>query len=156
MIGRMYQSILAVHSWLRWITLLMAIGATLSALRPVDAAATQPPGRWWDTLFMLTVDLQMAAGLFLYFGLSPATTLAMNNLRLAMSNPALRFWAVEHAGGMLAALILVRVGRVLAMNAPNPRAAQRRRLVCFAAATILMLAVIPWPGVMNGRPLFRW
>jgi hypothetical protein len=156
MIGRMYQTMLFVHSWLRWATLVMAIGATISALRPVAPDATRAPGRWWDTLFMLAVDLQMAAGLFLYFGLSPATKVAMNNIGAAMGNPSLRFWAIEHAGGMFVALILVRVGRVLALNARTAAAAQKRRLVCFALATGVMLLVIPWPGFMNGRPLVRW
>lgn len=156
MIARMYQTALAIHSWLRWLTLLMAIGAVISAARRLPPGATRAPGRWWDTLLMLAVDLQMAAGLFLYFGLSPATRIAMTNLGMAMRNPSLRFWAVEHAGAMFAALILVRVGRVMALNAASPAAAQKRRLICFSLATVLMLLAIPWPGAMNGRPLFRW
>lgn len=152
----MYLTVLTIHSWLRWATLFMAVGATLNALRPpVDATAAPRAGRWWDSLFMLSVDLQMLAGLVLFFGLSPSTKLAMTNLDAAMRNPGLRFWTIEHAGGMFAALVLVRVGRVLAMNAKTPEAARRRRLVCFALATVLMLAAIPWPGVTNGRPLFR-
>lgn len=151
----MYATVLTVHSWLRWFTLVMAAGAILSALRPVPSGATRPPGRWWDTFLMLAVDLQMAAGLVLYFGLSPATRLAMTNLGMAMRNPSIRFWAIEHAGAMFAALALVRVGRILALNAATPQAAQRRRLICFALATAAMLASIPWPGLMNGRPLFR-
>jgi hypothetical protein len=31
-----------------------------------------------------------------------------------------------------------------------------RLLVCFALATIAMLAAIPWPGMPAGRPLFRF
>ena len=152
----MYLAVLTVHSWLRWATLVMAIGATLNALRPMVAGSAKPPGRWWDSLFMLAVDLQMLAGLALYFGLSPTTTLAMNNVGAAMRNPGMRFWAVEHAGAMFAALVLVRVGRVLAMNARTPAASRRRRVTCFALATLVMLVAIPWPGMANGRPLFRW
>lgn len=152
----MYLTVLTIHSWLRWATLVMAVGATLNAFRPAGTSAGRGPGRWWDSLLMLAVDLQMLAGLVLYFGLSPATTTAMNNVSAAMRNPGMRFWAVEHAFGMFAALVLVRVGRVLAMNAKSPDAGRRRRAVCFALATALMLLAIPWPGFMNGRPLFRW
>lgn len=152
----MYQTALLVHSWLRWLTIVMAVGAILSAARRVPEGPGPRPGKWWDTLFMLGVDLQMAAGLALYFGLSPATRVAMTNISLAMRNPALRFWAIEHAGGMFAALILVRVGRVLALNAPTVAAAQKRRLICFSIALLIILLVIPWPGQLNGRPLFRW
>ena len=151
----MYSVVLTIHSWMRWITLGLAIAATMNATRPAVAGATSPAGRWWDTLLMLAVDLQVFVGLVLYFGLSPFTKEAMTNVRLAMSNPALRFWAVEHAGGMFAAVVLVRMGRVMAANAATPTAARNRRLACFAIATLGMLLSIPWPGLANGRPLFR-
>jgi hypothetical protein len=144
-----------IHSWLRWITLLLALAATLNALRPAAATGARLPGRWWDTFFMLAVDLQVVAGLVLYFGLSPFTRQAMQDIGAAMRNPAMRFWAVEHGGAMFVAVILVRMGRVLAINAPTPRRARNRRLTCFALATLLMIAATPWPGLANGRPLFR-
>jgi len=148
--------VLMVHSWLRWFTLVMAVGATANALRPIPVAATRPPGKWWDTFLMLAVDLQMLAGLVLYFGLSPFTQQAMTDFRAAMAVPALRFWSVEHAGAMFGALVLVRAGRVLALNAPDLQTGRRRRLICFAVALVVMLAAVPWPGLANGRPLFRW
>jgi hypothetical protein len=53
-------------------------------------------------------------------------------------------------------LLTVRVARVLALNAPTPEVAQRRRLVWFVISTVVILAAIPWPMLANGRPLFRW
>ena len=151
----MYSAVLTIHSWLRWITLILALAATLNAARrPVPGEPTLP-GRGWDTGFMLAVDLQLLFGLMLYFGLSPFTKEALMNMALAMQTPALRFWAVEHAGGMLLAVVLVRVGRILAANSPSPAQARTRRLTCFALATVAMLASIPWPGLANGRPFFR-
>lgn len=152
----MYTTALAVHSWLRWITLFLALTATANAARPALQRPGAPlPGRWWDTLLMLAVDLQVLVGLALYFGLSPFTQLAMQDFGAAIHNPAMRFWAFEHALGMVAAVVLVRAGRVLALNAASPASARRRRLTCFALATVLMLAAIPWPGLANGRPLLR-
>jgi hypothetical protein len=152
----MYAVVLTIHSWMRWLTLAMAAAATLNASRPVVEGTSTPPGRWWDTFLMLAVDLQVFFGLVLYFGLSPFTKEAMQNVSLAMTNPALRFWAVEHAGGMFLSVVLVRTGRVLAANAKTPAAARNRRFVCFAIATMGMLVSIPWPGLPNGRPLFRF
>ena len=60
------------------------------------------------------------------------------------------------AAGMLLVLVLVRVGRIGAMNASTPEAARRRRLFGFAAALALMLVAMPWPGLSHGRPWFRW
>ena len=150
----MYSVVLLIHSWLRWVTLLLGLAATASAFRRPQADGSLP-GRRWDSFFMAAVDLQVLFGLTLYFGLSPFTKTAMTNLGQAMRNPGLRFWAVEHALGMVLAVILVRVGRILALNAKTPGAARMRRLACFAIATLVMLASIPWPGLANGRPLFR-
>jgi hypothetical protein len=151
----MYSVVLTIHSWMRWLTLMFAVAATLSAFRRPAHGIARLPGRWWDTLFMLAVDLQVLFGVVLYFGLSPFTKVAMTNIKATMGNPALRFWAVEHAGGMFAAVVLVRMGRVLAANAATPSAARNRRLACFAMATVGMVVSIPWPGLANGRPLFR-
>jgi hypothetical protein len=150
-----YTTVLTIHSWLRWVTLLLAVAATVNALRPHKGRITPLPGRWWDTLLMLAVDLQVLIGILLYFGLSPFTRLAIQDIGTAMRVPAMRFWAIEHAAGMAAAVVLVRTGRVLAMNAASADSARRRRLICFAVATLLMIAVTPWPGLANGRPLFR-
>ena len=151
----MYSAVLTIHSWMRWITLVLAICATVNAFRQPQGTGERLPGRWWDTFFMLAVDLQVLFGLVLYFGLSPFTQQAMTNIGLAMRTPALRFWALEHAGGMFAAVILVRVGRIMAANAKDLALARTRRLVFFALATVVMLGSIPWPGLANGRPLFR-
>jgi hypothetical protein len=151
----MYSTMLAVHSWMRWLTLFLAVATTANALRQPAAEGAPLPGRWWDTFFMMAVDLQVLFGLVLYFGLSPFTKQAMEDFAGAMKTPGLRFWAVEHAGGMFIAVLLVRMGRVLANNAKTPTSARNRRLICFALATLLMIASIPWPGLANGRPLFR-
>ena len=56
---------------------------------------------------------------------------------------------------MFVAVILAHVGRVLGRKAKTPSAKRTRLLVCFGLSTLLMLVGTPWPGMMNGRPLFR-
>jgi hypothetical protein len=150
-----YSNVLTIHSWLRWVTLVLAVIATTNAMRPHRGDGTPLPGRYWDTLLMLAVDMQVLFGVLLYFGLSPFTHAAMEDVGAALRNPATRFWAFEHAGAMAVAVVLVRTGRVMAMNASSAASARTRRLVPFAIATVLMLAATPWPGLPNGRPLFR-
>ena len=77
------------------------------------------------------------------------------NFSGAMKDPALRFWAVEHITMMMAAVVLVHVGRVLARKAVTPAAKRVRLLLCFGLATLLMILATPWPGMTSGRPLFR-
>jgi hypothetical protein len=151
-----YFPVLNIHSWLRWITLLLAIGATFNALRADHDLSRKPPGRQWDTFFMLALDLQVLFGLLLYFGLSPLTKFAMNNPGNVWESPPLRFWALWHLGAMLLATTLVRVGRVLAITATTPASRRQRRFLFFALTTLAILAGIPWPGLSNGRPLFRF
>jgi hypothetical protein len=152
----MYANVLLIHNWLRWFTLVMCIGAVFYAARPVRSDSGDLPGKTWDVYLMLAVDLQMLTGLVLYFGLSSFTKAAMENMSGAWQDPSVRYWAILHAGAMFASLFTVRMARVLALNAPTPQLAQRRRLVWFIISTIVILIAIPWPGLANGRPLFRF
>ncbi len=152
----MYTTILTIHSWMRWLTLILALAATANAFREPATVNGPLPGRWWDTFFMLVIDLQVLLGLALYFGLSPFTMEAMNNMGMAMKSAGLRFWAIEHPTGMFAAFILLRIGRIMAAHAKTTASRRNRRAVCFALATLTMMASIPWPGLPYGRALFRY
>ncbi|MGE0703032.1 MAG: hypothetical protein AB7F99_11650 [Vicinamibacterales bacterium] len=151
----MYTTVLTIHSWLRWVALLLAIAATINAFREDSDLSQRPPGAKLDSLFMAAVDVQVLAGLVLYFGLSPFTSEAFADFGGAMRNSGLRFWAVEHVALMFGVNILVRIGRVMALNAKTAAARRRRRSIAFAAALIVMVIGIPWPGLDHGRPLFR-
>ena len=58
--------------------------------------------------------------------------------------------------GMFVAFIILRIGRVLASNSKTTAAARNRRAICFALATLIIVASIPWPGLPYGRALFRY
>jgi hypothetical protein len=146
----MYTTVLTLHSWIRWIALVAGVGATLAALRNREGSAER-----WGLIAVTTLDLQMLLGLVLYLVLSPFTMQAMADFGAAMKTPQLRFWAVEHVSMMFLAVILAHAGRVLARKAKTPQARRTRLLVCFGIATVAMFAGTPWPGMANGRPLFR-
>src|SRR4249920_3901679 len=150
----MYTTLLALHSWIRWIALIAAVGTTLAALRGKVAGANSLADRW-GMVAMMVLDTQMLLGLLLYFVLSPNTKAILENFGAAMKDPALRFWAVEHLSSMLLAVILAHAGRVLARKAKTADAKRMRLLVCFGLATFLVLLGMPWPGRPGGRPLFR-
>jgi hypothetical protein len=158
----MYDLVLTAHSWLRWAALIAGVVATAMVVIGQPAAAartpTTPPRDGtdrWGLFFMIALDLQLLLGLLLYFALSPNTRAIFDDFGAAMRDPAARFWAVEHISLMLAAVVLAHLGRVLARKAPNRPARRTRLLVCFGLATIAMIAATPWPGMANGRPLFR-
>jgi hypothetical protein len=151
-----YVVVLTIHSWMRWAALLLGAAATVNSFFNRRENPARGGRSRWDTFFMMAVDLQVLLGLFLYFGLSPSTTEGMNDFHAALHIPALRFWTFTHIATMFGAVVLVRVGRVLAMSAPTPEARRTRRGVAFALALVAMIAGIPWPGTTVGRPLFRF
>jgi heme A synthase len=150
----MYTTVLAIHSWIRWLALVAGIGATLAVLMGRVETEKSPADRW-GLVLMMALDIQMLLGLLLYLALSPNMAAIMDNFGAAMKDPGLRFWAVEHLSTMLIAVVLVHVGRVLARKAFTPAGKRTRLLVCFGLATLLMMVGMPWPGRPGGRPLFR-
>jgi hypothetical protein len=147
----MYSAVLLIHSWVRWIALIAALGAVVALFMDRTGARAER----WGLVLVICMDLQLLLGLTLYFVLSPFTTEALRNFSAAMQQPNLRFFVMDHPATMLVALVLVHVGRVLGRKAATPAARRTRLLVCFGVALLLMLVGMPWPGLAAGRPLFR-
>ena len=147
----MYSLVLLLHSWLRWVALAGGILAVAALAKPQQEARAERFG----LVFMIALDLQMLLGLWLYLGLSPNTAAIFNDFGAAMRDPGARFWGVEHATMMTFAVVIVHVGRVLARKAATASQKRTRLLVCFVAALFAIVAATPWPGLPNGRPLFR-
>ena len=150
----MYPTVLLLHSWLRWLAVVGGFVTVLSALGK-DSGAVRRAERW-SLVFVTALDAQMLLGLLLYGMLSPFTAEAMRDFGAAMRDPVLRFWAVEHLTMMIAAVVLVHVGRVLARKTADLEKKRKRLLICCGIALLLMLGGIPWPGMASGRPLFRF
>lgn len=151
----MYTTVLALHSWLRWIALVAGVAATLATVR--DRSGSSGTGRadGWGLALMVSLDVQLLLGLLLYLVVSPNMAEIRANFGAAMKDSASRFWAVEHIAMMLAAVIAVHVGRVLARKSASADEKRVRLFVCFGIVTVLMFLAIPWPGMRAGRPLLR-
>lgn len=153
----MYAGVLLLHSWLRWAVLLAAL---VVLVRSLSGWAT---GRGWSrgddgagSAFVGILDVQMLLGLLLYGWLSPITWAAFADLGGAMRQPMLRFWAVEHVFGMVAAIVVAHVGRTRLRHATTDRQRHRITAISVGIAVLLVLATIPWPFMPYARPLFRW
>jgi hypothetical protein len=150
-----YAVALILHSWLRWVVVILGLLAVSRAIagrggRPWTAA-DDAVGKW----FGITLDIQFTIGLILYAVLSPITQVAFADVGAAMRNAGLRFWVVEHLLGMVAAVALVHVGRVKVRKAVDAGQKHRTAALFFGIAIIIILASIPWPGMPAGRPLVR-
>lgn len=154
----MYPLLLILHSWLRWIVVIVGVIAV------VRFAAGWLGRREWQALdgrlgsiWPMLIDIQLLVGLALYFFASPITAGALRNFGAAMGNAVVRFYAVEHLLGMLLALAIAHVGSVLLKKRAAGPARFRVATLAFALALIVILAAVPWPFVAAGmnRPWFR-
>lgn len=154
----MYALILTIHSWLRWIVVVVGVIAVARfILGWLARRAWQPLDGRLATLFPMLLDLQLIVGLLLYFVVSPITTGALRNFGAAMGNATVRFYAVEHLFMMLVALVIAHVGSVFLKKRPEAAPRFRVAAIAFGVAWIVILAAVPWPFVMAGmnRPWFR-
>lgn len=141
----MYTEFLQVHSILRWI-LLFILAITL-----IKYLAGWLGNQQWKKsdnilgiVFTSLMDIQLFAGLLLYFFLSPITKFAFSDFGSAMKDSELRFYAVEHFSMMLIAVVLVHIGREKSKKGKSDKAKFRTAFIFFALALVVILAAIPW------------
>lgn len=152
----MYDALLLIHSWLRWLVLIAGAVAFIRALAgrfgrrswtPADDAA----GRW----FVIAMDSQVLIGLVLYLFFSSFTMAAWRDIGGSMGDAVIRFWAVEHLVEMIAATAFVHAGRVRVRKTSGSTRKHFMAAIFFGIALALMLLSIPWPFVSAGRPMIR-
>jgi hypothetical protein len=151
----MYPLTMLLHSWLRWVVLILGL---IAVVRAIAGRTGRPWSQTDDTItkwFGITFDIQFVIGLLLYVWLSPLTQAAFADFGGAMRNAGLRFFAVEHIAGMVIAIALVHIGRGKIRKATTDSRRHTLAAIFYGIAFILMLASIPWPGMPAGRPLFR-
>lgn len=148
----MYDFVLLLHSWLRWVVVILAVLVLFRALMGVmNKSSFTATDNKTSLFFMISCDVQLLIGLLLYVFLSPITATAFQDFGVAMKDPALRYFAVEHLSMMLIALVLVHIGRSRSKKAATDLAKHKALLIYYGIAVLLMLASIPW----TTRPLFR-
>jgi cytochrome c oxidase assembly factor CtaG len=152
----MYSSALWLHSWLRWAVLLTGLVVWFRAIGGKTARRPwTPQDELWGLLLTISVDLQLVVGLVLYFFLSPITRLGLRNFAAAMQINVARFFTIEHVIGMVIGIALVHVARVKIRKAADADRKHRLALVLYGIALVVMILLIPWPGLPAARPLFR-
>jgi magnesium-transporting ATPase (P-type) len=143
-----YQFVLQLHSGIRWLVLIVAIAAVIkSAQALVSKSHYQKLDNLLAVSFVGMMHLQFLIGIVLYFFLSPITTHAMKNMKLAMKVGEIRFWAVEHLTIMIMAIVLAQLGRSLSKKSKSNPAKFKKQLIFFGLSLVCMLAGIPWDRV---------
>ncbi len=141
----MYEIINNLHSWLRWIMLLLMIAVLFKAYTGWfgNKAYTKQDNGLSAALLGLT-HTQLLLGLILYIFLSPTTQLAFQNFGAAMKDKSLRFFAVEHLVMMLLAVVAIQLGRTFSKKASSDTEKFKKLAIYTTIGFFLILAGIPW------------
>lgn len=151
----MENGLLHLHNLMRWVVIILAVLTVLKALRGMGGNKSFTAGdRKTAMFYMISFDIQLLIGLAVYF-LSSKGWFRMLTAGGVMKNEYQRFFAVEHAIGMLIALILVHRG-YSAVKKNIPDATKFKRLFWYSLLSLIItLAMIPWPfRELVGRPWF--
>ena len=147
--------LLEIHSVLRWIILLLLLLSIIQSfsgwrkhkeLRDVDA-------RLW--LFtMISAHLTLLIGLYLlFFGRFGVLSTGLPEGVHLMKDKFYRFFWVEHPVGMVLATALITIARGVVKKQIRDPLKYKRAFWLFLLALVIILAVIPWPGLtVVGRP----
>jgi hypothetical protein len=146
----MYRVVLALHNIIRWLVLafgLLAVGrAVLGWIQKKDWTDSE---RRFGIFFTASVDTQLLLGFLLYFVFSDITKNAFKDFGAAMSNPGIRFFAVEHVFIMILGVVFAHLGSALPKKVDKSQAKFKRAVIWFGLALLVILAGIPW-----SRPIF--
>ncbi|OGO72110.1 MAG: hypothetical protein A2Z49_10350 [Chloroflexi bacterium RBG_19FT_COMBO_56_12] len=147
----MYAVVLAIHNILRWVVLILGIWAVVRAWRGwLGKREWADSDRKVGVFFSAAIDTQLLLGLLLYFFLSPITKGALRDFGAVMSAGGdLSFFAVEHVGMMVLAVIFAHLGSAMAKKAKDAPSKHKQAAIWFSLTMLSILVAIPW-----WRPLF--
>jgi hypothetical protein len=152
----MYTAVLFIHSWLRYALLGLGVWLLIACIAGLRSGGSWAPSHErLHKQFLAVLDTQLLLGLIMYFFLSPIASAARANMAIAMKDPQLRFFGVEHLVTMLIAVAVAHVGRVRSKRREG-RVRYRSTLITQTLWLVLTMIAIPWPGLDIARPLFRF
>ncbi len=154
-----------LHSINRWLVLGFIILAIVSAATSRATMNTAPVAAGLKTVLpkgalpaFITTHIQLLLGLILYFG-AMAGLEGVGSPYVIMNKAAweaeggeiLRFYSVTHMSYMLAAIVILTVGYMVAKRSATQARAGFWILTTYSIALLIMLLSIPWPWrALNG------
>ncbi len=152
----MYEFLLTLHSWLRWLVLLLGIIVIYGNYNGWKMSLPYVGmNKKLNTYFIASLHTQLILGLILYFGVSPMMKDILADFGGSMKNSEMRFWSVEHMLGMIIGIAIAQIGSIKARKQPTDALKYKTAFIWFTVAFIFILLMIPF-GIWNvERPFFR-
>src|SRR5205814_6198694 len=133
-----------LHSYLRWIVLALALVVLVVHARAwFNSRRAGPAGERLYVALIGAVDLQFSFGVILYAILSPISAAFFRDPAHAVHEHTLRFFGLEHAVTMTAAVAVLHMGSARSKKAPSVRVLERRITTTVFASLALIASAIP-------------
>jgi hypothetical protein len=147
----MYNGLLHLHSLLRWLILILLLVVIFRSI--ADSRKPFTSGHRKTGLFLLiAADMMLLIGIYQWFaGDLGLKSIQLNGASAVMKNSMLRFFAIEHAVGMLVAIILIHIGYSYSKRNIPDAVKHRRTILFYGLSLLIILICIPWPFRMVGH-----
>lgn len=139
--------LIKAHSGLRWVVLILIVIAIVNALLKKGKGQYQKGDKLINLFTMISLHIQLLIGLILYT--ASARVNFSEAFGTAKTAAMFRFFSLEHLVGMLAAIVLVTIGRKKAEKAENNNVKHSKIFLFYTIALLLIFASIPWPFRTN-------
>ncbi len=151
----MYQGLLHLHNFMRWVILILLVVNIVRHLVVMKQPFAERDKKL-GLMLMIAAHITLLIGLYQYFAGPWGFQLIVDKgMAVVMKDSALRFWAVEHITGMLIGIVLITIARGVFRKSISNEAKHKRALLLYIIALVVILASVPWPfreGI--ARPLF--
>src|SRR2546423_10514041 len=153
----MYNFLLLVHNFMRWVILLLLVIAIIKSFVGMTNNQQFTSGdRQLSLWLMISAHLTLLIGLYQWlagrYGILTTSLPPGTNL---MKDPFYRFYWIEHPVGMILAITLITIGRAQSKKNILDVVKHKRSFWYYLLALIIIIATVPWPfrtGI--GRPWF--
>ncbi len=141
----MYNGLLHLHSVLRWVILLLLLIALYKNFADRNKAFTVVHKRI-GLFLLIAADITLLLGLYQWFtGDWGLKSIQRNGMKAVMKNDVLRFFAIEHLIGMMAAIALIHIGYAYSKKNVTDAKKHKTILWLYGLALLIILLFIPWP-----------
>lgn len=150
----MYNGFLGLHSLLRWFIIFLLLINIFRSIVGSDNPFSMDDKKWNLRLLIIT-HINLLVGLYQYFFGEKGFALFSKYGAEVMKNAEQRFWAVEHITGMIIAVVLITITRVVSKKEIEPSKKNKKLATLYILALVIILASVPWPFRFQDVPWFR-
>lgn len=152
----MYNLILPLHSFVRWLVLISLLAAIFRSYQ--GWLGGKAYGKFDERLRVATVTIlhiQFVLGVFLY-AISPITTWFIHHISEGIRLREIRFFGMEHVTMMFIAVAIITVGAAKAKCQITDSNKFRTQAIWLTVGLLVILSSIPWAfSPLVHRPWLR-